>query len=194
MAGNSVAKISSGKPKATGGILVAPLGTALPVDTDAAFGAQFAKLGYVGEDGVQPGGERSQEEKRDWAGDVIANLQSGHSSKFTFTLLAVFDPDVLKQVFGPGNVTVTPATTTTGNKVVVTEDGSDLPFNSWGFDMVTGVKKQRIVVPNGQLTGVEELPFVSADLQGFTVTLDCYKDAAGFKVYRYYDDGQFAAA
>lgn len=193
MAGNSVATISSGKPKATGGILVAPTTAVLPVGTDTAFAATFAKLGYVGEDGVQPGGERSVEEKRDWAGDVIANLQSGHSSKFSFTLLAVFDPDVLKQAFGPNNVTVTPPTTTSGTKIVVTEDGSDLPFNAWGFDMVTGVKKQRLVVPNGQLTAVEELPFVSSDLQGFTVTLDCYKDSAGFKVYRYYDDGKFTA-
>ncbi|WP_037183831.1 phage tail tube protein [Rhodococcoides fascians] len=191
MAGNSVATIGSGKPKATGGILVAPTGSVLPVDTAATFAAAFVKLGYVGEDGVQPGGERSNEEKRDWAGDVIANLQSGHSSKFSFTLLAVYDPDVLRQVFGPNNVTVTPATSTAGTKIVVTEDGSDLPFNSWGFDMVTGAKKQRLVVPNGQLTAVEELPFVASDLQGFTVTLDCYKDAAGIKVYRYYDDGKF---
>lgn len=191
MAGNSTATIGAAKPKGTGGIVVAPTTTVLPVGLDTDFAAGFIRLGYVGEDGVQPGGERSQEEKRDWAGDVIANLQSGHSSKFTFTLLAVFDPDVQKAVFGAANVTVTAATTTTGTKTVVIEDGADLPFNAWGFDMVTGVKKQRLVVPNGQLTAVEELPFVSSDLQGFTVTLDCYKDAAGIKVYRYYDDGKF---
>lgn len=194
MAGNSVHTIGSGKPKVTGGILHGPLGLALPTDDVDALDPAFKKLGYAGEDGLQPGGERSMEEKRDWGGDVIANIQSGHSSSFAFTLLAVFDPDVLMAVFGAANVTVTPATVSSGTKIAITEKGDDLPFGAWAFEMATGTKKQRIIVPNGQLGTVEELPFVSNDLQGFNVTLNCYKDDAGVKVYRYYDDGKYAAA
>jgi hypothetical protein len=194
MAGNSVHTIGSGKPKASGGILHAPLGIALPTDIAAAPNVGFKKLGYVGEDGLQPGGERTLEEKRDWGGDVIANIQSGHSSSFQFTLLAAFDPDVLNAVFGEANVTVTAATASSGTLITVAEDGSDLPYGEWIFEMASGPRKQRIVVPNGQIGTVEELPFVSNDLQGFTVSVNCYKDEAGIKVYRYYDDGKFDAA
>lgn len=193
MAVNSVHTISAGKPKATGGILHAPLGTVLPVDDTTALDAAFVKLGYVGEDGLQPGGERSLEEKRDWAGDVIVNLQSGHSASFSFTLLGVFDPDVLKAVFGAENVTVTAATSSSGTKIAVKETGSELPYGAWVFEMKTGPKSQRIVVPNGQIGSVEELPMVAGDLQGFTVTLNCYADETGTKVHRYYNDGQFSA-
>lgn len=193
MAVNSVHTISAGKPKATGGILRAPLGTVLPVDDSTALNASFVKLGYVGEEGLQPGSERSMEEKRDWAGDVIANLQSGHSASFSFTLLGVFDPDVLKVVFGAENVTVTAATSSSGTKIAVKETGSELPYGAWVFEMKTGPKSQRIVVPNGQIGSVEELPMVAGDLQGFNVTVNCYADANGVKVYRYYDDGQFSA-
>lgn len=194
MAGNSVHTIGSGKPKATGGILHGPLGLALPTDIDGVPDVGFKKLGYVGEDGLQPGGERTLEEKRDWGGDVIANIQSGHSSSFQFTLLAVFDPDVLTAVFGASNVTVTPATVSTGTLITVAEGGEELPFGEWIFEMASGPRKQRIVIPNGQIGTVEELPIVANDLQGFTVSVNCYKDEAGKKVYRYYDDGKFDAA
>lgn len=194
MAGNSVHTIGSGKPKASGGILHGALGLALPTGISTAPAVGYAKLGYVSEDGLQPGGERSLEEKRDWGGDIIANIQSGHSSTFAFTLLAVYDPDVLKAVFGEANVTVTPATSSAGTLISVVEDGSELPFGSWIFEMASGPRKSRIVVPNGQIGTVEELPLVSNDLQGFNVSVNCYKDDAGKKVYRYYDDGKFAAA
>ncbi|MDH6279341.1 hypothetical protein [Prescottella agglutinans] len=193
MAVNSVHTISAGKPKATGGILHAPVGTALPTDITTAPNASFIKLGKVGEDGVQPGGERSMEEKKDWAGDVIANLQSGHSVSFSFTLLSVFDPAVLKVAFGDSNVTVTAATATSGTKITVAETGSELPYGAWIFEMIgTASKTQRIVVPNAQVGTVEESPYVSGDLQGFSVTLNCYPDESGVKVYRYYDDGKFS--
>ncbi|MBP2211084.1 hypothetical protein JOJ87_001428 [Rhodococcus ruber] len=165
----------------------------LPTDSSTALAAGFVPLGYVGEDGLQPGGERTLEEKRDWAGDVIANLQSGHSASFSFTLLGAFDPDVLKAVFGASNVTVTAATASTGRKISIVENGAELPYGIWAFEMVTGATTQRIIVPNGQIGTVEELPFVAGDLQGFNVTVNCYADASGAKVLRFYDDGVTAA-
>lgn len=190
MAVPSVAKISNAKPVATGGVKNGPLGTTLPSDAATAPDAALKSLGYVSEDGLQPEGERSTNTVRDWAGDVIAQLQTEHSSRFTFTLYGVFDADVLKAVFGEGNVTVTAATASTGTLIEVTETGDELPHSAWLFDVRgDGGKKTRIVIPDGQPSNITEGPLVAGELQSFTLTIEAFKDEVGVKAYRYYDDG-----
>ena len=48
--------VTAASPISTGGILVAPKGTALPTDTDTALNAAFKALGYVGEGGIEAAG------------------------------------------------------------------------------------------------------------------------------------------
>lgn len=187
MAGASVAKIGVGAPNlATGGIMVADTGTALPTDASSSVAA-WTKLGYVADDGLRPNGERTSTPIYDWAGDLIYSPQDQHSTQFQFKLLSAFDADVLKEVFGYDNVS------TVGSLITVLEDGAPLPIHPWLFDMRDGGKKVRIPVPAGQITGVTENPFVRNGLQGFDITLTCYKDANGKKAYRYYDDGTAAS-
>lgn len=190
MAAPSVSKISNGKPVVTGGVLNGPLGTTLPTDASTAFDAAVKGLGYVSEDGLQPEGERSTNAVRDWAGDVIAQLQTEHSSRFTFTLYGVFDLDVMKAAFGPDNVTETGS-----GRFTVVEDGAELPHSVWAFDVRgSGGKKTRICLPDGQPSNVSESAFVAGELQAITLTIEAFKDSAGKKVYRYYDDGSTPAA
>ncbi len=59
--------------------------------------------------------------------------------------------------------------------------------------MKNGDKKARFVLPNARVTTVEELDYVAGSLQGFTLTVEAFKDENGVKVYRYYDDGVFTA-
>lgn len=190
MALPSVATIGNAKPVVSGGIKVGPIGTPLPTDPAAALDGGLAPLGYVSDEGLKPDGDRKTNTVKDWAGDVIAQLQEEHSSRFGFTLYAVYDVDVLRAAFGAGNVTQTAA-----GKITVREDGADLPHQSWVFDVRgDGGKKLRIVVPDGQVTTVKEGKFVPGDLQSFELTVEAFKDANGNKVYRYYDDGGAAAA
>lgn len=182
MAGNSVAKIAVGAPLATGGIMVAPEGTTLPVGVTSAT-TDFTKLGYVADDGLRPSGERTSTDIYDWGGDLIYSPQENHSTQFQFKLLAALDPDVLKEVFGADNVT------TVGSLTTVEETGDPLGIHPWLFDMRDKAKRVRITVPAGQITAVAEEPFVRNGLQGYDVTLTCYKDDNGRKAYRYIDDG-----
>ena len=65
----------------------------------------------------------------------------------------------------------------------------------WFFDIRgDGGKKLRICIPDGQASNVTEGPLVPGELQSLTLTLEAFKDAAGKKVYRYYDDGSTPAA
>lgn len=177
----------------TGGILVAPLGTTLPTTAAAAPNASFKALGYVSEDGLEPQGERTVNAIRDWNADIIAQLQTEHSVRFSLTLYAAWDSDVLTQVFGADNVTVTAATASTGTLITVEETGSVLPHRSWIFDMAHEDRKLRIVLPNAKITEVTERPYVAGELAGFQITVEAFKDSSGVKAYRYYDDGVFSA-
>ncbi|MGW4090039.1 IPT/TIG domain-containing protein [Nocardia sp. NPDC004750] len=187
MAGNSVAKIGVGSPLATGGIMVAPEGTTLPTGVSSST-ASWTKLGFVADDGLRPSGERTSTDIYDWAGDLIYSPQENHSTQFQFKLLAAFDSDVLAEVFGEDQVT------TVGSLTTVEETGDPLGIHPWLFDMRDKTKRTRIVVPAGQITAVAEEPFVRNGLQGFDVTLTCYKDDNGRKAYRYYDDGSAPSA
>lgn len=178
----------------TGGVLAGPLGTPVPTTAIATINAAIKPLGYVSEDGLEVKGERTVNAIKDWAADIIAQLQTEHSVRFGLTLYAVWDADVCKEVFGADNVTVTPATPSSGQLITIRETGSVLPNRVWIFDMKTGDKKLRIVCPNAKVSEVAEKSFVAGELAGFTVTVEAFKDTAGVKAYRYLDDGVLEAS
>ncbi|MBF6296285.1 hypothetical protein IU459_01855 [Nocardia amamiensis] len=187
--------IGAGTPDiaVTGGVLVAPLATALPTSASDAPNAAFKALGYVSEDGIESKGERKIETIKDWNADIIAQLQTEHSVRFALTLYAVWDQDVLNEVFGSNNVTATAATSTSGKLIKVEETGSVLPHRAWIFDMKNEDKKLRIVLPNAKITAATEKKFVSKELAGFNITIEAFKNDAGVKAYRYLDDGNRTA-
>ncbi|MGW5316721.1 phage tail tube protein [Nocardia thailandica] len=186
--------IAAGAPAiaTTGGIMVAPLGTTLPANESTAPNASFKALGYVSEDGLESQGERTTESVKDWNADIIAQLQTEHSVRFGFTLYNTFDPDVLKEVFGESNVTVTAATVSSGTKIKVIENGLVLPRRSWIFDMAHEGKKLRIVLPEAKISEVTESPMNTSQLMAFQCTVEAFPDSTGAKAIRYFDDGVFS--
>uniref|UniRef100_UPI003F497C65 phage tail tube protein n=1 Tax=Nocardia suismassiliense TaxID=2077092 RepID=UPI003F497C65 len=184
--------IGAGTPniKATGGILVAPIGTTLPTTAAANPNAAFKALGYVSEDGLESQGERTVESVKDWNADIIAQLQTEHSVRWGLTLYAYWDADVLTEVFGAGdNVVVTGPTPTAGTLIKVTETGAVLPKRAWILDMKHEAKKLRIVLPNAKISQVSENAYAAGNLLGFQITIEAFPDSTGAKAYRYLDDG-----
>lgn len=183
--------IGAGTPNiaVTGGVLAGPLGTPVPTTATATINAAIKPLGYVSEDGLEPQGERTVNAIKDWNADIIAQLQTEHSVRFGLTLYGAWDEDVLTEIYGAENLTVTAATPSVGKLITVTETGSILPNRIWIFDMKTGDKKLRIVLPNAKVSEVTERSFVAGELAGFQVVVEAFKDDDGVKAYRYYDDG-----
>jgi hypothetical protein len=188
--------IGAGTPNidVTGGVLAGPLTAPLPTSAVATINAAIKPLGYVSEDGLEPQGERTVNAIKDWNADIIAQLQTEHSVRFQLTLYGAWDEDVLTEIFAAENLTVTPATTSSGKLITITETGSVLPNRVWIFDMKTADKKLRIVLPNAKVTEVNERAFVAGELAGFQVTVEAFKDDAGVKAYRYLDDGVFESS
>lgn len=177
---------------ATGGILGAPSGSTVPTDSTTTVDAAFTPHGYVGEDGLSMTTERSTESIIAWGGDEVRVVQTEHSVTFTFTLLETNEA-AAKAVFGEGNVTVTPASASAGNKIDIQVASDPLPMQSWVFDMKDGKKTIRVVVPNGQITEVGDTQFVHSNATGWEVTMKAFADEDGAKAFIYADDGEKTA-
>lgn len=196
MALPSSATIGAGTPNisVTGGVRAGAIGSPLPTTAAASIDASLKALGYVSEDGLEVQGERSFNAVKDWNADIIAQLQTEHSSRFSLTLYGYWDEDVCNEIYGPENVTVTPATSSSGKLITIRETGSVLPNRVWIFDMKNGDKRVRFVLPNARITEVAERPLVAGELAGYQVTVEAFKDDTGTKVYRYLDDGVFESS
>ena len=179
--------ITAASPISTGGVLVAPLGTALPTDEATALNAAFKALGYVGEGGIEASGEgASYNDIKAWGGDIVASvLESKSITKYSFTLLEVFGEEVAKLVFGSGNVTVTAATALAGTKLAILDKGDEVPRQRYVFEMRYGGKKMRYVFPDAQLAVTGEGPLVHNDATNYAVEITAYPDSSGVRSYRY---------
>lgn len=191
---NDSRKVAAGKPRPNGAIFQAPLGTALATDTSTPLDPAFLNLGYVHADGLERAIAKAFEVIRAWGGDTVKTTQTEVGVTFTFTLIESSNGDVAKAMFGADNVTVTPATASTGTLIAVKFTGEPLGEDSWTFDLKDGDTLRRIVVPRAANTTEDfTQTFSDAELIGYPVTLTAYKDEAGGFFYDYVDDGVFSA-
>ena len=182
--------ISAASPVATGGVLYAPKGTALPTDASAALNVAFKALGYIGEGGIEASGEgASYNDIIAWGGDIVASvLETKSITKYSFTLLEVFNEEVAKLVFGTTNVTVTPATPSAGTKLAILDKGAEVPRGAFAFEMAYGGKKMRYVFPDAQLAVTGEGPLTHSDITNYAVEITAYPDSSGVRSYRYLEN------
>lgn len=188
---NKVSNVVAGKPLSTGGILVAPQGTALPTTVATAPNVLFVSTGYIGEDGVTENNGRTIEKIRAWGGDVVKTSQTEHSLTYEFTFIESLNTDVLKTIYGPTNVTTTAKTASVGTLQAIKVTSDVMAHYSYIFEVRDGVAKVRICVPDGQITEVGETTYSDASVIGYQVTVECFADATGVKAYKYTDDGIF---
>jgi hypothetical protein len=188
---NTVSNVVSGKPLTTGGLLIAPQGTALPTDAAAAPNVLFVGAGYIGEDGVTEATDRSTDKIRAWGGDTVKIVQSEFSVTYQFSFIEALNSGALKAAYGDDNVVTTDGTPTTGTLNTVKINSKTLPHKSLVFEIRDGLAKIRIVVPDGQVTEVGEVTYNDSDVVAYQVTVEAFPDASGNNAYKYLDDGVF---
>jgi len=187
-------KVFTGGPDqlTTGAILRAPLGTTLPTAIATAPDPAFKDSGYIGTDGLKLTPTTSTETIKDWSGATIREVLADFTAKMSWTHLELSE-EAMKVYFGDDNVTVTPATLTTGTLIDAKLNAVELPICAWIFKIKDGVRKVLITVPLGQVTERGELTFLKTQAVSLPVTLTTYPDASGNNVYIYTDDGVFTA-
>lgn len=170
----SVENVAVGSPdkSVSGGILVAPLGTARPDGPGSAFAEAYESVGYVGADGVTESNTRSVEPIRDWNGDLIRNVQTEHDATLTFMLIESRRAATLKRVFGADNVEVDEIT---GN-VTVRRNSKVLDTEQWIFAMKDENRGRILDVGRGQPTEIGDVSYLPGEAIAYEVTLSLYPD------------------
>lgn len=173
--------VTAGKPKKGGCAYRAPLGTKLPISAREELNEAFRSLGYFSEDGLTNANSPTTDKIKAWGGDTVLNFQTEKSDTFKFNMIEAMNTDVLKSVYGDGNVT---GDLTTGIHVKANSD--EQQEHAWVFDMVMkgGVAK-RIVVPCASVTAVGEIVYADNKAVGYETTISAVADENGDTHHEY---------
>ena len=178
---SEVTNVSAGKAKVGGAVSRAPLGTALPTTAAATLNEAFVNLGYISDAGMVNSGAISNTAIKAWGGDTVLNIQTDKVDTFQFTLIEALNVDVLKTIFGDGNVSGALAT---GISVNVNSDEQE--DAEWVVDMTmrNGAAK-RVVIPCGKITAIGDVTYSDNAAVGYQVTVSAQPDASGNTHYEY---------
>lgn len=169
--------VTAAKPRSSGVIYRAPIGTTLPTDATTTLASAFKTLGRLSEDGFTNSYERSSEDIREMGGSIVLTVQTETSDKFSFTLIDALDPDALKAAFGDTKVSGTLAA-----GIAVTVDGSEPEEAVWVLETIMrDGALQRIVIPDGKVSEMEEIAYRRNEAVGYGLTITALLDeTAGF--------------
>ena len=176
----SSSNVSAGKPKVTGAIFMAPIGTTLPTDSTTSLAAGFVELGYASDAGVVNSESRETETIKAWGGDTVLKPFTGKEDTFKFTLIEALNIDALKLVYGESNVS---GALSTG--ITIKSAAEDLESHSFVIEMVLNGAIKRIVIPSAKVTEVGDITYADGEAIGYDTTLSCVPDSAGGTHYEY---------
>lgn len=178
---NTANQVSVGKPKVSGAIYSAPIGTTLPTNATTALDAGFGALGYVSEDGLVHSNSMTRDTFRAWGGDVVDSEISEKTDTFKFTLIESLNADVLKFVHGAGNVAGSLA-----SGLTVKGNGIDPGEHSIAVEMILrGGGAKRIVIPRGVLSELGDVVYKDNEVIGYACSILCIADGSGNTYYEY---------
>lgn len=178
---NKASNVTAGKPKITGAIFRAPVGSTLPTDAKTELDTAFKCLGYVSEDGVTNGNSPESEQTKAWGGDVVLSTQTEKPDTFQFKLIEAKNVDVLKMIYGDSHVT---GDLDTGIKVDVTAE--DPGPAAYVIDMILKDGDiKRLVIPSASISEMDDIVYNDSEPVGYDVTLTATADDTGCTHHEY---------
>lgn len=171
-----------------------PLGTTLPtepVESQADLDAAMKDQGTAAKDGLSIGITRTSSDVEDFDGGTYIDVQTKFNGEFKIKLLDVDNTEVKKTAFGDANVTVIPASATTGARYHTAHNSDQLPIASHVFATRSGDKFKTWVIEKGRVAEIAEFKAESQDAMGLELTIKAFRNTNGNYVEEYGDiDGQ----
>lgn len=175
-----VKNVGFGKPKTSGSVYAAPVGTELPTDATTPLNEAFKELGYASEDGLVNENTPDSDIIKAWGGDTVLVVQSSKEDTFKIKFIESLNVETLKTVYGDGNVE---GTLETG--ITLKANANDVPEKSLVFETVIKDAVKRIVIPQAKLKELGEIAYTDEDALGYETTFQALPDSKGNTHYEY---------
>lgn len=166
--------VSFGKPKAIGGVYIAPKGTTLPTDGTTALAAAYTNMGYISEDGYVVSTSTDTEKVTAWGGDTVLTGQSSYSETHTVNFIET-NINTLKAYYGSDNVSQT------GNVITVHAKAQELPECVVVIEIaLTGGRVKRIVIPHAKIADRSgDITYSDTDAIAYPAVFSATPDTSG---------------
>jgi hypothetical protein len=159
----------------------------LPTNASGALSADFFEVGAITPDGISESTSQDRTSVFIWQGNTLARQIPGEYSK-TFTFAAAETNLITLGVQFAGSTI-----TQTAEGVSVAEKAPTTDVRSWVLHGIDGTRKQRVVIPNGEVTERGDVVWSAGDITVYEWTVSCYPDLSGNILYRYYQDSSLAS-
>lgn len=158
----------------------------LPTDGTSGLDAAFREIGALTADGITESTSQDRNDIFIWQGNALGRSLPGQYTK-TFKLAASETNLITLGVQFAGSTI-----TQTAEGVTVAEKPPTSDRRAWVFHGIDGTRKQRIVVPYGEVTERGDVVWSSENVTVYEWTVSCYVDGSGNVAYRYYVDDSLA--
>jgi hypothetical protein len=159
----------------SGAFMVADLGTALPTTAADTPNMAFKDAGYISEDGITQTIDSDTTDIKAWQnGDVVRTIQTSH--KVTLQLTMLETTALTNKIYYADS-----EASATAVKVA----GKQAPHQTVILDVLDGDKVIRLCAPDAQVTERGEITYKNEEAISYNVTLTCYPDSKGVKLYKY---------
>lgn len=179
---SNAANVSAGKPKVSGAVFRAPIGTTLPTSATATLNGAFYELGYVSEDGVRNNNTPDTDNVKAWGGATVLVVMNEKTDEWTLTLIEALNPNVLETVYGNAHMTYNGGAGT----ITVEATPDQLEDACYVIDMaLKGGALKRVVIPQGSLSELGEIVYKDDEAIGYEITINAIPDSSGVNHYEY---------
>ena len=144
--------------------------------------------GYVSEDGLSLTPTINTNDIKEWNGSTVRRILSEFIGELSFSLIQCGYEEWC-QAIGASNVSRTAATSSHGEQLHIKMGAHLAPRQSYCFALKDGNAQIIIIVPNGQITNIDEISFNSSDAISLPLTLTAYDDGTGESIHIFVDDG-----
>ncbi|MEC5185299.1 hypothetical protein RCH12_002775 [Cryobacterium sp. MP_3.1] len=148
-----------GAPAIAGMLYSAPADTADPTDATTPLPAIWAQLGAITADGIVRSGEPAVEAIKDAGNRTIRNIVTDHPMSYGLTFAEALNVDVLKELRGEGNVTVS----ADGKTITVGHvEGFISPARKYVIELEDFPNKKREIIKLAQAQSTGDVTYSAA--------------------------------